>query len=397
MARRVDLFKLLDGLITVYKPPNMVLDKFLGMIKKQLAADFNALTCEPKLVRTILRLDERQCNKLTLVSVPDIVDDELVLGKRFVAGDFVLHPVDPLDEMTSGLQVLGIGENGVCNHATQFAHSFWLKTYHLNGMFGRASSSGTASGATLLRASWRHVTRYKLDRVLVDLQTQFRRLALHHAGLRPNTQTAYLALAARGTGSDLRPVTPAAVGMDFEDREQLISPWEHSPPPYSTPFVNVAGEFAVGNEAERRQSAPYVNSIRCAVFDPPFFTLEIQVAYETLDFLVNLVANIGPKLRTATLLSSARRVRHGRLTLEDALLMKQCTVPEQVLQSLSNYVAKELKGVEVPLDEMELLGLLAGSTTTPNVFTNLFTCSKLHPFEERPPTEEECRLLTSIK
>ncbi|OON18044.1 hypothetical protein X801_06108 [Opisthorchis viverrini] len=370
MARRIDLFKLLDGLITVYKPPNMVLDRFLSMLKKQLAA-----------------------------------------GRRFVAGDFVLHPVDPLDEMTSGLQgipvsifftflipsVLGIGENGVCDHATQFAHSFWLKTYHLNGMFGRASSSGTASGATLLRASWRHVTRYKLDRILVDLQTQFRRLALHHAGLRPNTQTAYLALAARGAGSDLRPVTPSAVEMDFEDREQLISPWERSPPPYSTPFVNAAGEFAVGNEAERRQSAPYVNSIRCAAFEPPFFTLEVQVAYETLDFLINLVANIGPKLRTATLLSSARRVRHGRLTLEDALLMKQCTVPEQVLQSLSNYVTKELKEDEVPLDEMELLGLLARSTTTPNLFTNLFTCTTLHPSEERPPTEEEYRLLTSIK
>ncbi|KAF6769720.1 hypothetical protein AHF37_10644 [Paragonimus kellicotti] len=201
MARRIDLFRLLDGLISVYKPPNFSLDKFCRLFKKQVAEEFNALPAEPKLIRSIIR--------------------QPVKSQRFNPGDFVIHPVDPLDDMGSGVQVFGIGENGVYTHATEFSGSFWLKTYHVTGMLGRASTTGTAVGSTLLRSSWRHVTRVKLDRVLTGLLAQFRRSALLHAGIRPNTQEAYISLAKRASGSDLRPVAPVAVETDWEDREHL--------------------------------------------------------------------------------------------------------------------------------------------------------------------------------
>ncbi|KAA3673089.1 uncharacterized protein DEA37_0005930 [Paragonimus westermani] len=351
MARRVDLFRLLDGLVSVYKPPNFSLDKFCRLFKKQVAEEFNALPAEPKLIRSILKQPvQSQSTVPTILSIPDIVDDELVLGRRFTPGDFVIHPIDPLDDMGSGVQVFGIGENGVYTHATEFAGSFWLKTYHVTGMLGRASTTGTAVGSTLLRSSWRHVTRIKLDRVLTGLLAHFRRSALLHAGLRSNTQEAYISLAKRASGSDLRPVAPVAVETDLEDREHLISKWERHPPPYGASPLNSA---------------------------------ELQVAHETQQFFIDLVSNLGPRLRAATLLSGLRRVRHGRLTIEDALLLKQCTVPRELLQALSEEVCRdEPRRFDEVSDTMHLLRVLGEyheNANDPHLFTNLFLCSTLHP------------------
>ncbi|KAF5402541.1 putative tRNA pseudouridine synthase 2 [Paragonimus heterotremus] len=384
MARRIDLFRLLDGLISVYKPPNFSLDKFCRLFKKQVAEEFNALPAEPKQIRSILRQPVKSQSTIPMIiSIPDIVDDELVLGRRFSPGDFVIHPIDPLDDMGSGVQIFGIGENGVYTHATEFSGSFWLKTYHVTGMLGRASTTGTAVGSTLLRSSWRHVTRVKLDRVLTGLLAQFRRSALLHAGIRPNTQEAYISLAKRASGSDLRPVTPVAVETDWEDREHLVSKWERHPPPYGASPLNSAGEFPVADEADRRLKAPYVNSLKCVNFDPPFFTLEIQVAHETQQFFIDFVSNLGPRLRAATLLSGLRRVRHGRLTIEDALLLKQCTVPCELLQALSDEVCRdEPRRLDDVSDTMHLLRVLSEShknANAPHLFTNLFLCSSLHP------------------
>ncbi|KAF8570980.1 tRNA pseudouridine synthase 2 [Paragonimus westermani] len=306
-----------------------------------------------------------------------------VLGRRFTPGDFVMHPIDPLDDMASGVQVFGIGENGVYTHATEFAASFWLKTYHVTGMLGRASTTGTAVGSTLLRSSWRHVTHVKLDRVLTGSLAQFRLSALLHAGFRPNTQEAYISLAKRASGSDLRPVAPVAVETDWEDREHLISKWERHPPPFGASPLNSAGESLMPNEADRRLRAPYVNSLKCVNFEPPFFTLELQVAHETQQFFIDLVSNLGPRLRAATLLSGLRRVRHGRLTIEDALLLKQCTVPRELLQALSEEVCRdEPQRLDEVSDTMHLLRVLGEShenANDPHLFTNLFLCSTLHP------------------
>lgn len=71
--------------------------------------------------------------------------------------------------------VLGIGEHGVYTHATEFASAFWLKTYHATGMLGRASTTGTAVGSTLMRSSSRelHSFYWSRDRIQSEHRYDF--------------------------------------------------------------------------------------------------------------------------------------------------------------------------------------------------------------------------------
>ncbi|VDQ13437.1 unnamed protein product [Trichobilharzia regenti] len=112
---RIQLFNLLNGILCVYKSPETNIDRLTRCIKRSLAD---------------------------------------VLGRRFMPGDIVLYPIDPLNDFMSGVQVYGIGEDGVYNHASKFEQSSWLKTYHLTCMMGRSSTDGTANSTTLLRTSW---------------------------------------------------------------------------------------------------------------------------------------------------------------------------------------------------------------------------------------------------
>ncbi|CAH8639764.1 unnamed protein product [Heterobilharzia americana] len=305
----------------------------------------------------------------------------------------MLYAVDPLSDFMSGVQVYGIGEDGVYNHATKYEQSSWLKTYHLTCMMGRASTDRTANGRTLLRASWRHVQKSKIDNALVGLQAQFNTSTTLQAGLRPNSQNAYLALCSRSVGSDLRPIRPTHTVTDFEEKEQLLSPWERPTSDEMLPPKIPPGRNKV-SENKRREMAPYVNALKCVDFEPPFFTIEIQVAYETVEFLCELVANLGPKLRTATLLSKARRVRHGPLTAQDALLQKHLEkIPVEfyheyvqcVNDLLARYEIDDVDLVKPPEEALEenpnILKCLISRTHGKygyHVFENLFKCTELY-------------------
>ncbi|THD22404.1 putative tRNA pseudouridine synthase [Fasciola hepatica] len=383
LAPRFALFRLLDGLAAFYKPPNANTDKLISFMKRQLSKDFNALPEEPPSLRVLLRPSENNSRTMTLVTVPDIVDSKLVVGRTFYPGDFMIYPIDPLDDMASGVQ------DGALRMATRFEQFSWLKTYHLTGMLGRASVDGTPLGATLLRSSWRHVTRQKLDRVLAGLQAQCRSSALLQAGLRPNSQTAYLALANRIPGQDLRSSTPAKRMGDLHERDHLLPPWERYRSLGAQTSGMITEDCGLDAEEARRQKAPCVHSIKCIQFEPPYFTLEVQVSCETFSFLIDLVANLGPRLRSTTLLSRARRVRHGRITAEHALLFKQCRIPDHLITRLNDYVRHELENVEdQPANDRfsessgrsDILNAIVfdhDCTESPNLFTSLQICSKL--------------------
>ncbi|TNN09993.1 Mitochondrial mRNA pseudouridine synthase Trub2 [Schistosoma japonicum] len=391
---RIQLFNLLNGILCIYKLPGISVEKLTRNVKRSLANAFNSLPSERQSVRTTIQTSGAVNNKsLKIIAEPDIVDNDLVLGRRFLPGDIMLYPIDSLSEFMSGVQVYGVGEDGVYNNALKFEQSSWLKTYHLTCMMGRASTDGTADSTTLLRASWRHVQKSKIDHVLAGLQAQFNASTLLQSGLRPNSQNAYLALCGRSAGSDLRPVKPTHLVEDYEGEEQLLSPWER-PLPDEKPNPKTLPDRKYEWEEERRQMAPYVNGLRCIDFDPPFFTIEIQVAHETLKFLIDLVANLGPKLRTATLLSKARRVRHGPLTAENSLLMKHlhCIPIEfynEFIQCV-NDLLMQYEGHDTDLsmpfeidfeEDPNLLKLLMNRTHNKygyHVYENLFKCNQLY-------------------
>ncbi|CAH8289601.1 unnamed protein product, partial [Schistosoma bovis] len=238
-----------------------------------------------------------------------------------------------------------------------------------------------------------HVQKCKIDQVLVGLQAQFNASGLLQAGLRPNSQNAYLALCGRRAGSDLRPVKPTHGVEDYEGEEQLLSPWER-PMPDENRNPETLPNRKYEWEEERRQMAPYVNAICCVDFDPPFFTIEIQVTHETLKFFTDLIANLGPKLRTATLLSKVRRIRHGPITAENSLLMKHLhNIPiefyHEFIQCINDLLIqykKHDKNLSLPLEidfieDLNLLKHLINRTQGKygyHVFENLFQCNQLY-------------------
>ncbi|XP_018655585.1 hypothetical protein Smp_162990 [Schistosoma mansoni] len=340
---------------------------------------FNSLPAEKQSIRTTIQTSsDVNCTQPKIITEPDIVDSDLVLGRRFLPGDIMLYPIDSLSDFMSGVQVYGIGEDGIYNYADKFEQSSWLKTYHLTCMMGRASTDGTANSTTLLRASWRHVQKCKIDQVLIGLQAQFNASELLQAGLRPNSQSAYLALCGREAGSDLRPVKPTRDVEDYKGEEQLLSPWER-PMPDENRNPKTIPNRKYEWEEERRQMAPYVNAMRCVDFDPPFFTI---------------VGNLGPKLRTATLLSKARRVRHGPITAENSLLMKHLhNIPiefyHEFVQCINDLLMENKKHdkhpslpIEMDVDDEDpdLLKLLMNRTQgkySYHVYENLFKCNQL--------------------
>lgn len=71
-----------------------------------------------------------------------------------------------------------------------------------------------------------------------------------------------------------------------------------------------------------------------------FFPLEMQVAYETGEFLTDLIVNIGAALKSSAVLCQARRIRHGPFGVKSTLLMKQCVVPQSIYDRFAQIKAE---------------------------------------------------------
>nr|VZI33200.1 unnamed protein product [Spirometra erinaceieuropaei] len=389
MARRVELLTYLQGLISVYKPPGTCPTVFQKRIARKLAQEFNRLPWENERIRTFVLPSSNTVPCPVVTEAVDIVDNPLVIGKRFLPSDFVLNPIDPLDVFSSGVQVYGIGDVGAYAYADALFQSRCLKAYHLTGMFGKASSDGLATGSILYQTPWRHVTRPKLDRALSALEFKARKAAVLHAGLVPNTQKAFEALSQRRVGEGiagvLRPPDPLRPIVEPLERlapEQLAPYWDRAPDSRTPESLR-----ANPDPSSLPQLPPSINALRCVDFSPPFFTVEVQAIHETEEFFVDLVANIGAYLRSACLLSKVRRIRHGRIRVQESLLFKQCTVPLPLYEKFVELRLRtpssepEAEEHEEEAHQESVLSEITASLPqdcVPNIFTNLLLCTRLH-------------------
>uniref|UniRef100_A0A0X3NU61 Putative tRNA pseudouridine synthase 2 n=1 Tax=Schistocephalus solidus TaxID=70667 RepID=A0A0X3NU61_SCHSO len=373
-------------------------------------AEFNRLPWENERIRTFVSPASITGSCPVITESVDIVDNPLVLGKRFIPSDFVLNPIDPLEAFSSGVQVFGIGDVGAYVHADALFQSRCLKAYHLTGMFGKASSDGLATGSILCQTPWRHVTRPKLDRALAALEFKARKAAVLHAGLVPNTQKAFKALSQRRIEEGI-----GGVPRSPDPLRPIVEPLESLPPEQLAPYWDRATDSRIPESLRAKpdpsslpQLPPSINTLRCVDFSPPFFTVEIQVIHENEQFFVDLVANIGAYLRSASLLSKVRRIRHGCIRLQESLLLKQCTVP---LPLYENFVELRLRpspsepevaAKEEETDEAHQESVLSKITSSlpqdcvPNIFTNLLQCTRLHRAQPRYGTAVPIPILLPV-
>ncbi len=291
MRHRSALLRSLNGLLCLYKPPEMAISSVENRLKLRLSADLNALPVPVQPLETkVSHPPPNTSSELTVTTSPSLlIQNPLLQGPRFRPADIYLHFASPLCPFASGVQVVGIGRRGV-RLAQLLERAQHIRVYRLTVQLGRSTLDGTADSLTALRTSWRHVSHTKVDRLCSILQGQHQQRMFELAGVTPHSHEAFL-LASRGLVRPLPPARPAAS--------------EEPPPP----------------------APPLIYGLRCVEFEPPQLVLEVHCVNETAEYLLQLVDSLGTRLKSSASCSSIRRLRHGHFVVgRESLLVKEWTL-----------------------------------------------------------------------
>ncbi|XP_053229533.1 pseudouridylate synthase TRUB2, mitochondrial isoform X2 [Podarcis raffonei] len=180
----------LHGVFAVYKPPGVAWMAVRNSVETHLLKDLNSFKrpAPRRLVRFLPSMVEGKDGKeltMTVTQLPAMADHPLVSGPIFrhlKVG--VGHHLDP---MSSGVFVLGVG-NG--NKLLQALHDAQLtRTYTVSGLFGKATDDFSDTGKLIEKATFDHVTREQLERILSVIQGSH-----HKALLQPPPSLSFLPL-----------------------------------------------------------------------------------------------------------------------------------------------------------------------------------------------------------
>ncbi|XP_059184503.1 LOW QUALITY PROTEIN: mitochondrial mRNA pseudouridine synthase TRUB2 [Centropristis striata] len=289
----IRMFRRLEGLFCVYKPPGVHWKVVRNTIETNLLKGLDALPPQPlpQEVRFLEQpVSENEAAKgltLTAASVPVLSKHPLVTGPEFQHIKVGVGHI--LDTFSSGVQVLGVG-NG--NRAlNDFLRAPVTRDYTLQGEFGTATHDFTHTGRVIEKSTYDHITQDKLDRVMAILEGANRKAMLIYSNVDMHSQEAY-EMAVHGL---LRP----------QGKSQAI-----------------------------------LTGLRCINFQPPNFTLEVQCINETQKYLCKVVHEIGLELRSTAVCKGVRRTRDGPFTLQDALTRNHWSASD-VKQAIRQYHASK--------------------------------------------------------
>ncbi|KAL6112054.1 trub2 [Pungitius sinensis] len=283
------MFRRLEGLFCVYKPPGVHWKLVRDSVETNLLKGLNAAPSRP-LPREVRFLahpvsDTEAPKGLTLSagSVPVLAKHPLVSGPEFQR--MRVGVGHRLDSFSSGVLVLGVG-NG--NKALNDLYRTRVtRDYTLEGEFGTATDDFSHKGSVVERSTYGHITQDKLDKVLAMLEGANQKALLMYSKVDMRSQEAY----------------------------------------------EMAVHGLLGPEGK---SQPILTGLRCVHFQPPNFTLEVQCLNETQKYLCKVVHEIGLELRSTAVCKGVRRTRDGRFTLRDALIHRHWTASD-VMQAVRQY------------------------------------------------------------
>ncbi|XP_035411182.1 pseudouridylate synthase TRUB2, mitochondrial isoform X1 [Cygnus atratus] len=272
------------GLFAVYKPPGVSWCRVRDAVRARLLRELNEAPAPPPRQRIrFLPAAPGAGGAPGLVPawVPVLAEHPLVRGPRFT--QLKVGAGHRLDVKASGVFVLGVGHGNKL--LTDRYHCHLTKVYTVGGLFGKATEDFSDTGKLVEKATFDHITREKLERILAVIQGTNHKALLMHSNIDMKTQEAY-ELAVNG----------------------LIRPMGKSP--------------------------PIITAIRCLQFALPEFQLEIHCVHETQQYLRKIVHEIGLELKSCAVCTQVRRIRDGVFTLDDALLRTQWN-----LQSIRNAIS----------------------------------------------------------
>uniref|UniRef100_A0A1I8F1U3 RTC domain-containing protein n=1 Tax=Macrostomum lignano TaxID=282301 RepID=A0A1I8F1U3_9PLAT len=178
------LYRKLNGVLCIYKPPHVSPRQCVNGIVQQLCDSLNDGPFEP--TRPFTELPGRIC----------AVSAKWPAQPLSPARVFPFTVADPLSDWCSGVQLVGLGRRGIIA-CELLERQRLLKVYRVRAALCWAGLLDcTGDGTIVLRTTWRHVTPAMLERVCTVVEAGYKRQLL--AGLRNNTRAAYAALAAEG-------------------------------------------------------------------------------------------------------------------------------------------------------------------------------------------------------
>ncbi|XP_026206010.1 mitochondrial mRNA pseudouridine synthase TRUB2 [Anabas testudineus] len=285
----VRMFRKLEGVFCVYKPPGVHWKLVRDSIETNLLKGINATPPQPLpqevrfLAQPGVNTEESKGLRLSAVSVPVLSHHTLVTGPEF--RNIRVGVGHRLDAFSSGVLVLAVGNGSkVLNDLYKTRIT---RDYTLEGEFGIATHDFSHTGRVVERSTYGHITQDKLDRVLAILQGANQKALLMYSNVDMRSQEAY---------------EKAAQGL-------------------------------LGPEGK---SVPILTGLRCVHFEPPSFTIEVQCLNETQKYLRKVVHEIGLELRSTAVCKGVRRTRDGPFMLQDALIHHHWTATD-IMQAIRHY------------------------------------------------------------
>lgn len=146
-----------------------------------------------------------------------------------------------------------------------------IRAYHVTGKLGVATDAHLPDSRITMKANYNHVSAERLSDLTASLQASHQRKMFELCGVDMQSQAAY-EIACKG----------------------LIRP--------------------------ANKTIPVVYGIKLIDFQKPNFTLEIHAINETENYLATLIHEIGIEVRSVAHCTAIRCIRHGKFTVEGALL-----------------------------------------------------------------------------
>ena len=222
--------------------------------------------------------------------VEDYSSHPAVLGPGYDWEDIKTRIVNPIGEKSSGVLLVGLNSSGV-REAKALGAAKLMRTYHIRGEFGRATSTGWAAGKTVKCEGWTGAASrpWMIQQMLANISS----------------------------ANQARAWTVSQVGVETQE----------------------GYEMAVrGPVRPKLPSETLVYNVKLMELKAPLFLLELHCIDSQADreqqHLVDLVEEVGLKCKTVCHVHSVRCAALGPWTADTTLLAKELTL-QNILNNIS--------------------------------------------------------------
>ncbi|XP_059482423.1 pseudouridylate synthase TRUB2, mitochondrial-like [Neocloeon triangulifer] len=274
----------LSGIICAYKPPRKSISQLKETVKAHLSRDLNKMKVRPPTPYVLIDTDQKNLEKAIGVEdsvkvIPSYSDNVLVTGPRYIREEIKCNYVHGLGFKSSGVMLLGI--NGGCRAVRKKNYFQLLRVYQIGVRLGLETNTGWYDeGMGVARAPFKHVPPQAINTVLSAYQASHMRTAFELAGVLPDSQEAF-DLATQG----------------------LVKP--------------------------KTDQGCVIYNARLLDFRPPDFTIEFVTLNETEEYFLDLVTELGRRLRSTAATRFIKCIQIGNFGVEHSL-----STPELNLQNI---------------------------------------------------------------